>query len=246
MSDGSDSDSTDIEFFRALPDDTYEAIRSEASAIRRIIKEQKELPFRVIKYYYFEMSRRNTTRISHQPWQKAQSIHPVGSKRVRGVSSSKQADDSWALTQPVPGRNAKWPTVGVEVGVSETYRKLKADAWWWWLTNSKGDVKLVIIVSINRQKPKIKKSSVYNIYNQWLKYSQLRLPIVDKLIVMPQAPTPPRIFPHRIHILQHTKQTIWTTTIVGLPIVIYTSWILYERLYLGKSPKSREDQKQKD
>ena len=60
----------------------------------------------------------------------AQSIHPVGSKRVRCVSSSKQADEWWVLTQPVPGRNAKCPTVGVEVGVSETYRKLKADAEW--------------------------------------------------------------------------------------------------------------------
>ncbi|KAJ5826681.1 hypothetical protein N7447_003444 [Penicillium robsamsonii] len=68
------------------------------------------------------------------------SIHPVGSKRVRG-------------------RDAKWPTVVVEVRVSESYRKLKADAEWW-LTNSKGDVNLVIIVSINRTTPSIKFEAV--------------------------------------------------------------------------------------
>ncbi|CAG7963319.1 unnamed protein product [Penicillium nalgiovense] len=38
----------------------------------------------------------------------------------------------------------------------------------------------------------------------------------------------------------------WTTTIVGLPIVMYTSWILYERLYGGKSPKRLGDLEQKD
>ncbi|KAJ5784124.1 uncharacterized protein N7518_009801 [Penicillium psychrosexuale] len=87
------------------------------------------------------------------------SIHAVGSKRIRAVSSSKEADGSWVPTQPIPGRSTTWPTVVVEVGVSESYRKLRADAEWW-LTNSKGDVKLVIIVSINRKTPKIKYETV--------------------------------------------------------------------------------------
>ncbi|OGE57910.1 hypothetical protein PENARI_c001G00735 [Penicillium arizonense] len=29
----------------------------------------------------------------------------------------------------------------------------------------------------------------------------------------------------------------WTSAIVGLPIVMYTSWILYERIYGNKSAK---------
>ncbi|KAJ5486491.1 hypothetical protein N7530_000791 [Penicillium desertorum] len=63
------------------------------------------------------------------------------------------------LAQPVPGRNPKWPTVVVEVGVSESYRELRADAQWW-LTNSRSDVKLVIIVSVSRKTPNIKFETV--------------------------------------------------------------------------------------
>ncbi|KGO78270.1 hypothetical protein PITC_058870 [Penicillium italicum] len=84
------------------------------------------------------------------------SIYPVESKRIQGVSSLREADESWVPTKPVPGRDAKWLAVMVEVGVSESYRKLKADAEWW-LTNANRDVKLVIIVSIINQKtPNIK------------------------------------------------------------------------------------------
>lgn len=48
----------------------------------------------------------------------------------------------------------------VEVGVSESHQKLKADAEWR-ITNSKGDVKLVRIVSPNRETPNIKFETVF-------------------------------------------------------------------------------------
>jgi hypothetical protein len=88
-----------------------------------------------------------------------QSIRPLGSKTIQGVFCGKEADGEYGLAQPVPGRNPKWPTVVVEVGVSESYRKLRADAQWW-LTNSRGDVKLVIIVSVSRKTPNIKFETV--------------------------------------------------------------------------------------
>lgn len=87
------------------------------------------------------------------------SITMVGSAAVRGGPSSKEPDESWIPTQPIPGRDAKWPTVVVEVGVSESYQKLKADAEWW-LTDSRGNVKLAIIVAINRETPNIKFETV--------------------------------------------------------------------------------------
>lgn len=77
-----------------------------------------------------------------------QSICPVGSKRIQGVSCAKEPDESFPLRQPVPGRDEKWPIIAVEVGVSDAYRKLNADAAWW-LTGSQGQVKLVVIVCIN-------------------------------------------------------------------------------------------------
>lgn len=193
-----DADSPDVKCFQELPDDTYEAIGSEVRAIRKIIREQQDLPIKVMKYLCFinvpptiaeEVSLSSARHMfsydtrsmiiklvtgAHDAASRGllcevrdmvrdmglhRSIHPVGSKRVRGVSSSKEADESWVPTQHVPGRDAKWPTVVVEVGVSESYRKLKADAEWW-LTNSKSDVNLVIIVSINRTTPNIKFEAV--------------------------------------------------------------------------------------
>ncbi|CAG7985954.1 unnamed protein product [Penicillium nalgiovense] len=81
-------------------------------------------------------------------------IRPLGSKTIQGVFCRKQADEAYGLRQPVPGRNPEWPTVVVEIGVLESYRKLRADAEWW-LTNSRGDVNLVIIVSVSRKTPNI-------------------------------------------------------------------------------------------
>ncbi|KAJ5687004.1 hypothetical protein N7536_009623 [Penicillium majusculum] len=83
-----------------------------------------------------------------------ESIRPLRSKTIQGIFCGKEADASFGLAQPTPGRSTKWPTVVIEVGVSESYRKLRKDAEWW-LTNSRGDVKLVIIVSISRKTPNV-------------------------------------------------------------------------------------------
>jgi hypothetical protein len=88
-----------------------------------------------------------------------ESIRPLGSKTIQCVFCRKEADASFGPSHPIPGRNPKWPTVIVEVGVLESYRKLRADAEWW-LKNSRGDVKLVIIVSISRETPDIKFETV--------------------------------------------------------------------------------------
>ncbi|CAI7652901.1 unnamed protein product [Penicillium glandicola] len=65
-----------------------------------------------------------------------------------------------------------------------------------------------------------------------------------------QKPAPSRL-PKGVDDIRQTKEykaaaRRWTSTIVGLPIVMYTSWILYERIYGGKSPKRLGDQTQKD
>ncbi|KAJ5810802.1 hypothetical protein N7447_010318 [Penicillium robsamsonii] len=48
------------------------------------------------------------------------SIRQLGYKPIQGVFSRKEADEAYGPAQPVPGRNLKWPTVVVEVGVSES------------------------------------------------------------------------------------------------------------------------------
>ncbi|CAI7601675.1 unnamed protein product [Penicillium glandicola] len=149
MSDDSNSlevKRSDVEYFEALPDDTVEAIGSTESAIRKIIWKNQETTD-VVKYGALQNEIFNMGL--------DESIRPFGSRTMEGVFCKKEADESYGPTQPVLGRNPKWPTVVVEVGVSESYRKLRADAEWW-LMNSRGDVKLIIIVSISQKTPNVK------------------------------------------------------------------------------------------
>lgn len=192
------SDSPDIECFEALPADTFEAIGSSASAIRRIIEQQKGLPIQVVKYLCFrnvppsiaeKVSSSSTQQMfnhdtrsmiiklvtgAHQTASRGLcsavqyeiynmglkgSIYPVGGTTIQGMFSSKEADESFSLPQPVPGRDREWPIITVKVGASDADRKLNADAAWW-LTSSQGQVKLVVIVSINPKIPEIKFETV--------------------------------------------------------------------------------------
>ncbi|KAJ5130318.1 uncharacterized protein N7515_006357 [Penicillium bovifimosum] len=59
--------------------------------------------------------------------------------------------------------------------------------------------------------------------------------------VQPAAPLPKGVDDIRKTKEYKAAARRWTATIVGLPIVMYTSWILYERLYGGKSPKRLAD-----
>ena len=74
-------------------------------------------------------------------------LYPTGSTMYKGNSGAKQGDSG---VKPVPEREKEsdWPTLVVECGVSENIRELQADSNWW-LTNSKGDVKIVILVLVN-------------------------------------------------------------------------------------------------
>ncbi|KAJ5501010.1 hypothetical protein N7527_012131 [Penicillium freii] len=170
------SDSPDIECFEALPADTFEAIGSSASAIRRIIEQQKGLPIQVVKYLCFrnvppsiaeKVSSSSTRQMfnhdtrsmiiklvtrAHQTASRGlcsavqcemynmgleESICPVGGTTIQGMFSSKEADKSFSLLQPVPGRGREWPIITVE-----------------------GQVKLVVIMSINPEIPEIKFETV--------------------------------------------------------------------------------------
>ncbi|CAI7655832.1 unnamed protein product [Penicillium glandicola] len=69
--------------------------------------------------------------------------------RIQGMVCSKEPDGSWTPENLPLGRSDTWPTVVLEVGVSESKKKLRADAAWW-LANSDGQVHVVIIISVNQ------------------------------------------------------------------------------------------------
>jgi hypothetical protein len=72
----------------------------------------------------------------------------VGATRFHGRRSSKEGDSTYRPHSFRPNET-NWPTIVIESGVSESLRRLRFDASWW-LTESGGDVKIVIIISIQR------------------------------------------------------------------------------------------------
>jgi hypothetical protein len=77
----------------------------------------------------------------------------VGAARFRGRRSSKEGDSAYK-PQSFRPNDPDWPTIVIESGVSESLRRLRFDAGWW-LTESRGDVKIVIIISIQRAKSRL-------------------------------------------------------------------------------------------
>ena len=76
----------------------------------------------------------------------ARELDFVGASRFRGRRSSKEGDSAYRPHSFRPNET-DWPTIVIESGVS--LRRLRFDASWW-LTESGGDVKIVIIISIQR------------------------------------------------------------------------------------------------
>ena len=76
-----------------------------------------------------------------------ESLYGMGGTAFKGFRCSKEGDS----TYKPESRDGKacWPTIVFEAGFSESLPKLRTDAAWW-LTNSRGDVKIVVVVSIRR------------------------------------------------------------------------------------------------
>ncbi|GFF33901.1 hypothetical protein IFM46972_04045 [Aspergillus udagawae] len=74
--------------------------------------------------------------------------------KIRGHDWAKVPDNGWVPSRPPAGRSRKWPTVVLEVGVSQRNSKLEEDARFW-LEQSEGDVKISLAISVNRRIPEI-------------------------------------------------------------------------------------------
>jgi hypothetical protein len=79
---------------------------------------------------------------------RARELDFVGASRFRGRRSSKEGDSAYRPHSSRPNET-DWPTIVIESGVSESLRLLRFDASWW-LTESGSDVKIVLIISIQR------------------------------------------------------------------------------------------------
>lgn len=69
---------------------------------------------------------------------------------------AKQGDGEWAPRRVLPGRSKHRPSVVLEVALSQPRSKLASDVRYWLHSSSQGDdVKIVLTLAINRQKPEI-------------------------------------------------------------------------------------------
>ncbi|KAK2811682.1 hypothetical protein FQN50_002028 [Emmonsiellopsis sp. PD_5] len=84
----------------------------------------------------------------------AHELEFLESTAVEGSNRTKEPDASFQPSQLPPGRSDKWPSLVVEIGYSESELQLERDARWW-LTDSGGDVKIVIVIKIFRSQPRV-------------------------------------------------------------------------------------------
>ncbi|KAJ5185740.1 hypothetical protein N7491_006392 [Penicillium cf. griseofulvum] len=73
------------------------------------------------------------------------------------ANKGKEADQGFlppSRLPPTTGSPPGWPTLTIETGLSESLSQLRQDARWW-LSNSLGEVRIVLVISISKQKDRV-------------------------------------------------------------------------------------------
>lgn len=84
-----------------------------------------------------------------EPLRMGRALTCIGSGCHFGDMGGKEPDEAWRPIRLPPGRTRAWPSVVLEVALSETQAKLRSDVRYW-LRASEGDVKSVLTLSIDR------------------------------------------------------------------------------------------------
>ncbi|KAL4963991.1 uncharacterized protein BDV14DRAFT_190515 [Aspergillus stella-maris] len=71
------------------------------------------------------------------------------------VMGAKQPDMAWRPERKVPGRDNHWPSMVLEVALSETRAKLQSDARYWLRAPPGGAVKIILTLIIKQRKEEI-------------------------------------------------------------------------------------------
>ncbi|EEP77317.1 predicted protein [Uncinocarpus reesii 1704] len=87
-------------------------------------------------------------KLKHMGLNPRRTLQIAGASRVATESRRKEPDCSYLPKSLPDGRSDKWPSLIVEVGFTESARKLEMDAKWW-LQASNGDVGLAITITVN-------------------------------------------------------------------------------------------------
>ena len=79
-------------------------------------------------------------------------LYSVGAGRFEVTGKTSKEGDSCYIPNT---RRGSWPTLVVEAGLSETLPRLRVEADWW-LGNSDGQVKIVVLLEINKTRKEIR------------------------------------------------------------------------------------------
>jgi len=150
---------------------------------------------------------------------------PIGQK-------GKQGDDIFLPPprQGLHGQPPSWPTLVIESGVSESLPKLHDDVKWWF-ENSRGEVRIVIVMAIRRASRTI-------IFEQW----QLAPPgqpvtpaVIQNLQQMSPPPIPPLVQQPPVNQHRYIAQTvtITPTTATGDVPISLSFQAIFDRLPNG-------------
>ncbi|CAG8016442.1 unnamed protein product [Penicillium nalgiovense] len=102
---------------------------------------------RVLDLSLIEMGLVSTT---SRKWVATTTYKPTANK-------GKQADQGFippSRRPSAPGLPPGWPTLTIETGLSESLSQLRQDALWW-LSNSSGEVRIVLVISISKRKDRV-------------------------------------------------------------------------------------------
>ena len=130
----------------------------------------------------------------------------VGAQRFEGPTSSKEGDTAY---KPLPARrrDEDWPTIVFESGLSESLRRLRVDARWW-LENSGGDVKIVVLISLNIARATRTLQSI--------RIEKWELAPAQRRITRSVANNPPAEVPTKVQ-----EITINPNTVTGAPLILH-------------------------
>ncbi|KAI9035161.1 uncharacterized protein KD926_004456 [Aspergillus affinis] len=119
-------------------------------------------------------------------------LTPLGATTFGGRTTSCKEGDSTFKNAYLRGRESDWPHLVIETGVSESLRELRRDTGWW-LSNSEGEVLVVVVIHITRAtKTIVMETYIPEFPSPWLKHTSV-LPRLVSETVIDFGSKPPRV-----------------------------------------------------
>lgn len=149
-----------------IPTPLFTTLNEAPEALQRVratltIPHKKQILFKIMPGHHHEEIIQTFTAFLHQTLGEMglsrlnRDFWLRGAGEATGHSTNKQPDNCFLPgNKRAAGADAEWPSLVLEVGVSESIPQLRTDAAWWY-SNSGGRTKMVVLVHVQKQKTTI-------------------------------------------------------------------------------------------